>query len=75
LRIRCVWAARGAVPVLLKLSREVSEQRVFARMGAGPVENSEEGMAADAAVLEAELDLDRLCAVGGGTEASKESKH
>lgn len=27
----------------------------------GPVENSEEGMAADAPVLEAELDVDALC--------------
>ncbi|PSC67635.1 peptidase S24 S26A S26B S26C family [Micractinium conductrix] len=32
----------------------------------GPVENSEEGMAADAPVVEAELDIGALCGGGGG---------
>ncbi len=41
----------------------------------GPVENSQAGMEQDAAVLEAELDLDRLFADGSSSaESEKEEK-
>jgi hypothetical protein len=35
---------------------------------AGPVENSEAGMASDAPILEAELDLDLLCSGNSSDE-------
>ena len=36
----------------------------------GPIENSEEGMASDAPVLEAELDLDQLLVKNDGQDQS-----
>jgi hypothetical protein len=52
-------------PILLPARAFLPAARVLyaarSRTDHGPVENSEEAMAADAPVLEAELDLDRLC--------------
>ena len=66
----CVWGAAAVTapptaPAPLCPTQTSTTHRIVycarSETDHGPVENSEDGMAADAPVLEAELDLDRLC--------------